>query len=427
MEYSYSRHKSQTGLTLVEVLQPHLHRGSIAVFFRCGSSFESSENNGLSHFLEHMIFRGTEHHPSSYELNLAVEQLGGTLFAATSPDSTEFEMTLPCENIASGARLLAEVVSCPIFGDIDIERRIIAEEIREDLDEQGNPIDVDFLSRRRLWPGHPLGQSVTGPLSNILRFTIEDIHRHMSTHYVAENAVVCLSGAFDADTIPAIIEQEFSKIPRGSQLTSVLPLKFGLGPTTSHTHRPGSQTHTRIAFHAPHGNHPDRIALAILLGILDDGMSTRLHRRIFDELGLAYNVGADAELYAGAGALNIDSTATHCNVAEIVKQIGLLLDELKNKPIAEDELKKAKQREVWGLNTFLDDPHAMSGWYGEQELHWSPMPLDERIIKVDAIMASDIARVAGSMFTRENLHITTVGVLGDTMQKEIEQLMHRYY
>ncbi|MCP4679057.1 MAG: insulinase family protein [Deltaproteobacteria bacterium] len=427
LDYSYSRRILPSGLTLVEVHQPHLHRGSISVLFRCGSRFESTNDNGLSHFLEHMVFRGTEHHTSAYELNLAVERLGGTLFAATSPDSTEFEMTLPSESLVSGAHLLAEVVTCPIFRDIEIERKIVAEEIREDLDEEGNPIDIDFLSRQRLWPGHPLGQSVIGPIDNALRFTVDDIQRHMTAHYVAKKTVVCISGAFDAETLLPIIEQEFSRIPDGDGEAPLVPPKHGAGPTIRHTHRPGSQTHVRIAFNALGGKDPDRIALAIMLGILDDGMSTRLHRRIFDELGLAYSVSADIEMYADAGALNIDASASHSNVAEIVKQIGRLLEDLRDRPITDSELHKAKQRELWGLETFLDDVSSMSGWYGEQELYWRPMRLHERMVRVDAIESADISRVASRVLSREHMHITTVGVLDEDAQKEVERAMHRNY
>ncbi len=171
-------------------------RAALRLLVEAGSLHETEEQRGLAHFLEHMIFRGTEQHPNAYDLNMAVEKLGGNLFAATGPDSTEFGITLPTECLVSGAQLLAEVVTKPIFRDMEIERRIITEEIREDLDEEGKPIDVDFLSRRRLWPEHPLGHAVTGPLENAMAFTGEDIRAHFIKHYVAENAVVCLSGAY---------------------------------------------------------------------------------------------------------------------------------------------------------------------------------------------------------------------------------------
>ncbi len=426
MDYSYKKNSLGNGLTLVEVSQPHLHQGSISVFFKNGSRYETSRDNGLSHFLEHMIFRGTEDYPTAYDLNLAVEKLGGALFAATAPDSTEYEMTLPSQNLEAGVRLLAQVVTKPRFGDIEIERRIILEEIHEDLDEQGNPIDPDFLSRSRIWPGHPLGQSVIGTLENALTFQSDDILSHFNRHYIAENAVFCVSGAFDRDTLLPTIEQEFSRIPsRPSQLTEEPPT-LGTGPTTLHVHRPGSQTQVRIAFHAFGGRDPDQIALSVLLGVLDDGMSTRLHRKIVDERGLAYSVCADAEIYSDVGILNVDATTSHKNVVEIIEQIELLVAELRDVEVSEDELTKAKTRGMWGLESFLDDPHAMNSWYGEQDLHLRPMRLEERAQKIAAIESADIKRVARRIITAPNMHITTVGVLSDSVQKEVEWAALRF-
>ncbi|MDJ0762353.1 MAG: pitrilysin family protein [Myxococcota bacterium] len=425
LDETYNKRVLSNGLTCVDIRQPHLHRGSVAVFFKTGSRYESPRDNGLSHFLEHMVFRGTEHHESAYALNLAIEQLGGTLFAATSPDATEYALTLPPQNLVSGIGLLAEIAARPIFNDIEIERRVVIEEIREDLDENGASIDIDFLSRKRLWPGHPLGQSVTGPIENARRFTAEDVRRHLTANYTAENAVVCLSGAFDAHEVSKAVETAFAALPtRGRPHDSICAVPsaapiLGRGPTVLHAHRPGSQTDVRLAFHAPSGTDPDWVGLGVLMGILDDGMSTRLHRRIFDELGLAYNVGADVERYADVGVLNIDAVASHASISNIAKEIATLAAELKNTVASDDEINKAKQRKTWCLESFLDDPHAMSAWYGEQALHWQPELLVNRMQRISAVTTADVRRIAARIFTRDNLHLTTVGVLDPAQQQQI--------
>lgn len=423
LNYSYARQTLENGVKVVQIGQKHLHRASVSVCFRVGSRYETPRDNGLSHFLEHMVFRGTKTHPSSYELNLAVERLGGTLFAATSPDSTEFEISLPSENLAEGIRILSEIVRFPLYQEMEIERQVIAEEIREELDEHENSIDVDFLSRRRLWPGDPLGQSITGPLENALRFTEDDIRRHHKTCYVGQNTVVCLSGAYEEKIISEIVRDSFSKLEPGTeQLTQKAPV-IGKGPSTFYQHRPGSQTHIRLAFHAPGGTDEDHIPLAILMGILDDGMSTRLHKRIFDELGLAYNIGADLEIYRDVGALNIDATASHKKIGEILKQTIDIANDLQNKLADDDELEKAKKREIWGLMSFLDETHAMSNWYGEQELHWRPEPLASRIDCVSTITKQDVLRVAKRVFRLENLHVTLVGVQTDRQLAALKQTL----
>lgn len=422
----HERSTAPGGLAVVGVQQPHLHRASVAVFLRLGSRYEALAANGLSHFLEHMLFRGTERHPTAYGLNRAVEELGGTLYAATAPDSTEVEISLPPDNLEQGIRLLAEVVTQPVFSDLEIERRIIAEEIREDLDEDGHPIDIDFLTRMRLWPGDPLGQSVIGPLSNVLAFDESDLRRHFAAHYIAPNAVVCVSGRFDRETVAGVVAESFAPLAAGGAATRLEPAVQGLGPTVGHAKRAGSQTQIRIAFHAPGDDDPDRVPLALLLNLLDDGMSTRLHRRVFDELGLAYQVAADIDGYADVSAFHIDATTSHEKVADIAREVLALVTGLCDAPLDGAELDKAKRRAIWRIEELLDDPHAMSGWYGEQELYRPAPALEQRAAQIAALEAVDIGRVARRVFKRENIHLTTVGVLPAGAAATIERIVNRF-
>jgi predicted Zn-dependent peptidase len=420
------RYRLTSGATFVEVPLPHLHRASIAVFFRMGSRYESAEENGISHFLEHMIFRGTRAKSSTFAVNLAVESLGATLFAATSPTTTEFELTLPSVNLEQGIVLLSEILTEPAFLDMNIERRIIIEEAIEDYDEFGVCIDWDFLTRRRLWPNHPLGRSVTGPLSNIESFTEADVRSHFEKSYIAQNAVVCVSGAYDPNRIRPIVQQAFSRLPtNGSASASWAPL-LGPGPSLEHVKKKGTLTQTRLAFHAPGEDDKDACALSILLGVLDDGMSTLLHRRIFDERGLAYNVSAGLDSYGDAAALGIDAAASHDNVAEVVEQVLLLSEELKSKPPSDAEVEKAKHRAAWAMEQFLDDPQSMNAWYGEQSLFRIPPSLEERAATLFKVSGDDVMRVAKRIFTKSNLHLTTVGMLSSKSIRQIERSIAKF-
>lgn len=414
------------GMPLVVVCLPHLHSASISVYFKAGSRYESPELNGISHFLEHMMFRGTRKYPSTYALNLAVERLGGTLFAATSPTSTEFEIGLPRDTHEDGIRLMADILTEPIFDDMEIERRIIAEEALEDYDEKGRPVDIDFLSRSRLWPGHALGQSVIGPIHNINRFSIGNIREHFANHYVAANGIVCLSGAFDPDRAPAIAEEVFSALPAKGPAILSAPPTLGRGPSTANAFKPGSQTQVRVAFHTPGDDDPDHTALSILLGVLDDGMSTRLHRRIFDERGLAYHISAGMDSYPDVSVLNIDATCSHENVRKVVDEILILAVEMSEHPISGEELDKAKKRAAWDIEAFLDDPQAMSLWYGEQALFRKPPFLEERVRELSEVTPEDLMRIAGRVFRPQNLHVTTVGVLEGRDEISLDRCISRF-
>src|SRR5580704_3958445 len=150
------------GLRVVVAPLPQLHRSHVALWARVGSRFERGEENGISHFLEHMIYRGTARVPSAHAVNLAFERLGGSLFASTQVDHGIFSLTLPPESLDEACRLFGEVLSEPAFLDIDIERGIVVEEILEDLDDEGRQVDADNLSRALIYKDHPLGFTITG-------------------------------------------------------------------------------------------------------------------------------------------------------------------------------------------------------------------------------------------------------------------------
>ncbi len=148
------------GLRVRLVTLPHLQSATASFFVRVGSRYEDERSNGLSHFLEHMLYRGTEEHPEAHELNLAIERLGGTLDAATHVDFTSYDLTLPPETIAQGVAMLAEVLRKPLLTDLSTEKQIIREEILEDLNEDGDQIDIDNVSRTLLYPNHPLAMAL---------------------------------------------------------------------------------------------------------------------------------------------------------------------------------------------------------------------------------------------------------------------------
>ena len=137
------------------------------MFVRAGSRYEDAPTNGLSHLLEHMVFRGTATHPSSYAFNRVIEDLGGSLDAATQVDSTSFELEVPPENVLAGMAPFAEIFRAPVFADLETEKRILREEILEDLDEDERDVDAENIARALLYGEHPLGYSITGSLANV--------------------------------------------------------------------------------------------------------------------------------------------------------------------------------------------------------------------------------------------------------------------
>jgi predicted Zn-dependent peptidase len=419
------RHRLPGGATFVAVPLPHLHRATISMLFAAGSRYESPADNGLAHFTEHMLFRGTERFPTPIDLNRAIENLGGTLDASTGPDSIEFSVTLPEGMVEAGIEILAEVATRPRFNDIEVERKVVAEELQEDLDEHGASIDVDFLSRSRLWPDQPLGQSVTGPLANVMRFSREDLDRQLAARMVAPGTVVCVAGRFDPGPVRAAVERCFAALPT-ARAAAPAAARFGGGPTVLHQHKPGSQTQLRVAFAAFGDEDPDATALAVLERLVDDGMSTPLHRRVFEERGLAYAVSAGLESYPDTGAYNVDASCTHDNVPELTAEILGLLGELRDSPPSAYDFGKARRRAVWELEGIQDRSSAMAVWYGEQALLGRNRTLESEARALWAVTAEQVARAAGRVLRRGGLHITTVGALGTVQRRALARLAERF-
>ncbi|MGH9887611.1 MAG: M16 family metallopeptidase, partial [bacterium] len=155
------------GLAVTTVALPHLHTAVCALFVKVGARFELPDDNGLSHFTEHMLFRGTERYPTSLALNTAVERLGSTLHAETGRDYTLFQLALEPELVGPAIDVLGELLARPRFSDIELERELVLEELNEDYDEQGVEINADDIARGLVFEAHPLGQRIIGPRTNV--------------------------------------------------------------------------------------------------------------------------------------------------------------------------------------------------------------------------------------------------------------------
>ncbi|MCW5807740.1 MAG: insulinase family protein, partial [Deltaproteobacteria bacterium] len=191
------------GLAVTTVALPHLHTAVVALFVKVGARFEAPTDNGLSHFTEHMLFRGTERYPTSLALNTAVERLGSTLHAETGRDYTLFQLALEPDHVPAAIELLGELLGRPRFTDIELERALVLEEINEDYDEEGVEINADDIARGLAFEDHPLGQRIIGPRGNVERFDVADVRRHFEAFYGARNANLCVAGPVEHGAIVA--------------------------------------------------------------------------------------------------------------------------------------------------------------------------------------------------------------------------------
>ncbi|HKU45219.1 MAG TPA: pitrilysin family protein [Polyangiales bacterium] len=414
------------GLRVITVPQPHLHSANVAVMVKVGARHETARDNGVSHLLEHMLFRGSQRYPSAYALNRAIEELGGTLHGATHADFTLFEVTLPPANVASGIEILGELFMHPSFSELPVEKRIVREEILEYLDEEGREVDPDNISRELMFGTHPLGMTITGSLANLEQLGVNELRSHMLRHYVASNMVLCVSGPVDQRAVLQAALKHFSGLRTGAPsvaLPAPRPRATQPGERLRFVSSQGSQTDVRLSFCTFGANDPRYLALELLVRVIDDGMSTRLHRRICEELGLAYEVFATLEPYEEAGVLDLGGAIEHSKAPLFVRSALTLLAELCERPVGKLELDKVKRRYQWQLEASLDDAQALCAHYGQRALLGQDGHIGALREQIASVTAAELRSVAREVLCRERLHVITVGMIDRSQRKAIRRAM----
>jgi predicted Zn-dependent peptidase len=414
------------GLRVVTVETPYLHTATVCLYVRAGSRYERPESNGLSHFVEHMLFRGSSRFPDSFALNLAIEELGGTLYAETGRDYSLYQIPLHPRHIARGLEILGDLFSTPAFRDIDLERQIIVEEVLEDLDDRGRNVNLDDLSRVVAWDKHPLGYTITGPLRNVRRFGVDDVRRHFRRFYGAENMVLCTAGPLLHDEVARWARSAFSSVPRGERPRPSRPRVPGPGPRFRAVHNESAQTQVQILFHALPERDPDYQALRALVRVLDDGMSTRLHYQICDQKGLAYSVSGSLHSYHDAALLEIDAACAHAKLPDLVSEALGILARFRTDLVSDDELEKAKRRFLGDLEACYDDLDSLCGWFGGTELFYRPRSQEQRARELERVRPEHLRRVARRLIRPERLNVAVVGSLRPPLARRVSKIVRDF-
>jgi predicted Zn-dependent peptidase len=407
-----------SGLRALCIPMPDAHTAAIAVHVRVGPRFESAETAGLSHFLEHMLHRGTRRHATAHAQALAFEELGATLAAMTYVDHGLLSVSVPPENFAPVMELLAEVCREPIFDSIELERGIVREELLEGVDAEGRSIDPENLLRAGCFPDHGLGYPITGTAATLETFDQKALERHHAAHYHSR-LVVTSAGKVDPDYALRCTEGSF-ELPGGDDPLSSAPAALA-GPVTVYVPHRSSQTTLRLGFRAPAELDSLEPATEILLRTLDDGMSTRLYRRLCDERGLCYDVSATYEAYGDAGLLDIAAETSHEQTLEVIDELVAIVRSLRDVGPSEREIEKAKSRHGWQLLEMRDSPPEMTSFYGLGELSGVARTPEERDERLNSVSIADVCRAAQQVFNPENLCLVAVGSVPRRVRAAIEQ------
>lgn len=407
------------GLIAVAARLPALHHGVISACMRAGPAYERAEDNGISHFLEHMLYRGTPSHPSAHAQADAFESLGGTLSATTFVDHGSVAIGVPTESLSAVVPLFAEVYAEPELGGIEIERGIVREEILEGLDDDERDVEADELIRALCFGEHPLGRPIVGTLEKLSAFTRPLLERYHRAFYVGRSSVVAVAGPIDPERVLGEVTRAFAALPPGAPPTAA-PLPAQATPRFRYVKNSSSQTDLRVAFRAPADLDPLEPATDLLLRVLDDGMSTRLYHRICDERGLCYDVSAGYEAYVSGGIFDLAAESAHERVPRVLDELLTLVRELRETGPTEHELAKIKRRIVWSFEQMLDDPAELAGFIASGLLTGVAVSPRVRRDQLLSVSLAEVHAAAERLFRKEGLSVLAVGSLGKRVRQVLE-------
>lgn len=403
----YYKQKLDNGITVV--VEPIEKVRSVAVGFwvGVGSRHETTNEAGISHFIEHLLFKGTKTR-TARDISETFDSLGAELNAFTTKEFTCYYARLLDEHLEVGVEVLADMLQNSVFqpNHIDFERQVVLEEIAmyEDTpDEQ-----IHDLFTASLWPSHPLGSQVLGSKKTVSAFNRETVVNYWQRFYTPGNIVVAAAGNVQPQRLVNLINRYWQQPPTTKPATAevkpVTKAKLSVFPKQT------EQTHFCYGGTTINSRHPDRFGLSVLENIVGGGMSSRLFQKIREERGLAYAVYSYHSLYLDAGNFAIYAGTRKANFNEVLKLIRDELDLIMAKGVSQAELQRAKEQIKGQLVLGLESSRNRMTRLGKSELtHGEILSIDELIKRVDAVEASDVQRLAQQIFVPNNMVLTVIG------------------
>lgn len=361
------------GVRVVVAPLPAFSRVHIFVQLRGGPVHEDDATWGLSHFLEHMVFRGTDRHRDVRALSLAADALGGDVAAATYRDRVTFDTRCDPDRVREAFHILAAMIAAPRFGELAVERAIIEEEIADLFDDDGRDADPENAMFARLFSGHVLARSIEGTPEQLRRYDRAAVRAFHGQMYVGGNVVLSVAGPVEPRRVRAWAAESFGRVRCGTSIARGAPPRRVQARSPIHVVRTDApQTSVRVCMPLPGVKAPDAPTALALARLLDDGPASRLQARLVDRDGLAYSVWAMADLYEDRGVLELGGTVRHERVGDLVEGLMAELLALAVRAPTRDELSRTARRAARDLRDTQDDPALLAEAVGRGVLFDDP-------------------------------------------------------
>jgi predicted Zn-dependent peptidase len=406
----YHKTTLPNGLRILAAPMPHTRSVAVSLYVGAGSRYETKAHAGVSHFIEHLCFKGTERRPTPQEISQVIDSVGGTINAATDRELTVFYCKVAQPHFELALDVLADLVRRPLFApdEVEKERRVIIEELAMVADSPTQQVDV--LLDETIWPEQPLGRDVAGDEETVRSLSRDTASGYLHQQYVPNNVVVSVAGAVDHPDVFRIVGDALGDWQRGVPSGWFPAVNGQRGPRSVAKYKSTEQAHLSLAVHGLPFQHPERYALSLLSVVLGEGMSSRLALELRERRGLCYDVHSYVSYFHDAGSFAVYAGVDPGNAEEALIALIEELACFREEDVPEEELTRAKELVKGRLLLRMEDTRAVSDWLGAQEILAGRLrTVDEVAELIDAVKAADIRSVARRLFVTEQLNLAVVG------------------
>ena len=411
-----------SGLRLITVPMKDNPTATVLVLVEAGSKYETKTNNGVSHFLEHMCFKGTKKRPTPLSISHELDSIGAQYNAFTAQEFTGY---FAKGQFGDRAQLL-DVVSDIYLNStlpaeaLEKERGVIIEEINMYEDIPQRQVADEFMAL--IYPNQPAGFSIAGSKEHIRAMKREDFLDYRQAHYLAQATTVVIAGNIDEEKVKGEVIVAFKNSPVGKKSPKLAVMEKQKKPVLAIKEKKTDQTHFILGVRSFGLFDKRDIPLRLLAEVLGGGMSSRLFQKLREEMGVCYYVKADNEAFTDHGIFGVAAGVTPARLAEVVKVVLAEFEKFKKTPVAAEELAKAKAHLIGSMFLSLESSDAIAEYYGFQEIFKKEIKKPAEIAeKIRAISAVDLKKLASEIFVENKLNLAVIGQ--DVNRLELEKTL----
>ncbi|MEK7161927.1 MAG: pitrilysin family protein [Patescibacteria group bacterium] len=407
----YFKKQLKNGLTIIEVPSHDAESVVVDFFVKTGSRSENEKESGISHFLEHFLFKGTKKYPTALAISSIVDSIGGEMNANTGKEHTQFYIKAASQHLELIFELLSDMIQNPLLDAVELEKEkgVIVEEINMYKD---TPMyEIENILENAMWPNEPLGRDIAGTKDTVTKFTTGMFADYINRHYQAPNMILGISGKYDKKKFSTLIKKYWLTFPKKKFHGWEKAKDKQIEPRLSLQFKETEQAHVSFGFKGlPYGDKRNA-AQTVLAAVLSGGMSGRLFTEVREKRGLAYYVSASGSAYQDTGVFGVRAGVQVAKIEEAIKVILAELKKVTNSLVGIEELKKAKEYLKGRTILALEDNQVRLDWFVEAEAFKPKILMPQEVFKkIDAVTAKEIQKVAQDLFQKKNMSLAIIGL-----------------